>query len=81
MVGGWGELDFGSRQEDQSAFFWRKDAQLIDAWQTPGRRIFLVINRVELEPLLSQLQPPPRQIAAHDKKVLVVNFNDDGHAG
>ncbi len=79
MVGGWGELDFGSRQGDESAFFWRNDAQLIDAWQTPGRRIFLVINRVELEPLLSRLHPAPRQIAAHDKKVLVVNFNDDGH--
>lgn len=80
MVGGWGELDFGSRQGNQQAFFWDKDAKLIDAWRAPGRRIFLVINRVELEPLLPQLQPPPRQVAAYGKKVLVVNFNSDGRA-
>ena len=81
MVRGWGELDFGSRQSDEGAFFWDKDAQLIDAWQTPGRRIFLIVNRVELEPLLSQLQPPPRQVAAFGKKVIVVNFPQDGHTG
>ena len=77
MVGGRGELDFGSRQGDQSAFFWDTDAQLIDAWRTPGRRMFLIINRVELEPLLNLLQPAPRQVAAHGKKVIVVNFNPD----
>jgi len=74
MVGGHGELDFGSRQGDQTAFFWDTDTQLIDAWRTPGRRVFLIINRVELEPLLSALQPAPRQVAAHGKKVIVVNF-------
>ena len=81
MVGGRGELDFGSRQGDERAFFWDTDAQLIDAWRTAGRRIFLIINRVELEPLLPQLQPPPRQVAAHGKKVIVVNFNPDERAG
>ena len=81
MVGGRGELDFGSRQGDERAFFWDTDAQLIDAWRTPGRRMFLIINRVELEPLLPQLQPAPRQVAAHGKKVVVVNFNPDEHAG
>lgn len=80
MVGGWGELDFGSRQGDERAFFWEKDAQLLAAWRAPGRRIFLIINRVELEPLLPQLQPAPRQIAAYGKKVLVVNFTPDEHA-
>ncbi len=77
MVGGRGELDFGSRQGDQTAFFWDTDAQLIDAWRTLGRRMFLIINRVELEPLLSLLQPAPRQVAAYGKKVIVVNFNPD----
>jgi 4-amino-4-deoxy-L-arabinose transferase-like glycosyltransferase len=80
MVGGRGELDFGSRQGEQRAFFWDTDAQLIDAWRTPGRRIFLIINRVELEPLLPELRPAPRQIAAHGKKVIVVNFNPDERA-
>lgn len=73
MVGDWGELDFGSQQGDQSAFFWRRDSQLLDAWRS-GRHVFLVINRSELEPLRTSLQPPPRQIAAHGKKVLIVNF-------
>ena len=77
MVAGRGELDFGSRQGNEQAFFWGKDAQLIDAWRSPGRRIFLIINRVELEPLLPQLQPAPRQVAAYGKKVLVVNFTSD----
>jgi 4-amino-4-deoxy-L-arabinose transferase-like glycosyltransferase len=75
MVGGRGELDFGSRQENQRAFFWDTDAQLLEAWRSPGRHLFLIINRVELEPLLPQLQPMPRQVAAHGKKVIVVNFD------
>jgi 4-amino-4-deoxy-L-arabinose transferase-like glycosyltransferase len=73
VVGGHGELDFGSRQGDQSAYFWARDERLLQAWGSP-RHVFLVINRVELEPLLPRLQPTPRQIAAEGKKVLVVNF-------
>ena len=80
MVGRWGELDFGSKQEDDQTFFWDTDGKLVEAWRTPGRRIFLIINRVELEPLLPRLQPRPRQIAAHGKKVIVVNFDDDGRS-
>jgi hypothetical protein len=73
VVGGHGELDFGSRQGDQSAYFWKRDERLLQAWQA-SRHVFLVINRLELEPLLSRLQPAPRQIAAEGKKVLIVNF-------
>jgi len=73
VVGGHGELDFGSRQGDQSAFFWKKDKTLLDAWRS-SRRVFLVINRRELDPLRHQLYPAPRQIAAQGKKVLIVNF-------
>jgi 4-amino-4-deoxy-L-arabinose transferase-like glycosyltransferase len=73
MVGGRGELDFGSRQGDQRAFFWDTDEQLLAAWGS-GRRVFLVINRVELDPLLPRLRPAPRRIAGHDKKVVIVNF-------
>ena len=74
MVGGRGELDFGSRQGDQRAFFWDDDTQLLDAWRS-ARHVFLVINRSELEPLQPRMQPGPRQVAAHGKKVIVVNFN------
>jgi len=73
VVGGHGELDFGSHQGDQSAYFWDNDEQLFQAWRSP-RHVFLVINRLELEPLLPRLQPAPRQIAAQGKKVLIVNF-------
>jgi len=73
MVGGRGELDFGSRQGDQRAFFWDTDEQLLEAWAS-GRRAFLIINRSELEAIRRQLHPVPRQIAAHGKKVIVVNF-------
>jgi 4-amino-4-deoxy-L-arabinose transferase-like glycosyltransferase len=73
VVGGHGELHFGSRQGDQSAYFWERDARLLHAWRSP-RHVFLVINRGELGPLLPRLQPAPRQIAAEGKKVLIVNF-------
>jgi 4-amino-4-deoxy-L-arabinose transferase-like glycosyltransferase len=75
MAGGRGELDFGSRQGDQRDFFWDTDAQLVAAWRSP-RRLFLVINRAELEPLRPQLEPAPREIAAYGKKVVVVNFTE-----
>jgi 4-amino-4-deoxy-L-arabinose transferase-like glycosyltransferase len=73
VVGGRGELDFGSHQGDQSAFFWNSDQSLLDAWQSP-RRVFLVIDRLELDPLRPRLDPAPRQIAAKGKKVVIVNF-------
>jgi len=73
MVGGWGELDFGSQQGDQRAFFWDTDAPLLDAWRS-DRHVFLVINRSELETLGPRLQRPPRQIASRGKKVVIVNF-------
>ncbi len=73
VVRGGGELTYGSRQGDQSAFFWENDERLVSTWHS-GRRMFLVINRHELQPLRAQLQPAPREIAAHGKKVVVVNF-------
>jgi 4-amino-4-deoxy-L-arabinose transferase-like glycosyltransferase len=73
VMGGRGELDFGSHQGDQSAFFWNSDQSLLDAWQSP-RRVFLVIDRLELDPLRPRLHPAPRQIAAKGKKVVIVNF-------
>jgi 4-amino-4-deoxy-L-arabinose transferase-like glycosyltransferase len=73
VVGGHGELDFGSHQGDQSAYFWDNNEQLLRAWRSP-QHVFLVINRLELEPLLPRLQPAPRQIGAQGKKLLIANF-------
>jgi 4-amino-4-deoxy-L-arabinose transferase-like glycosyltransferase len=75
MASGRGELSFGSRQGDQRAFFWDTDEQLIQAWHS-DRHVFLVINWYELDSLRPRLDPPPRQIAVHHKKRIVVNFND-----
>lgn len=73
MVREWGELDFGSRQGDQSEFFWKDDGDLVRAWNS-GRRMFLIINNNELPDILAQLDPAPREIARYGKKLLVVNF-------
>ena len=73
VVGGRGELTFGSLQGDQHEYFWDSDEPLLQAWESPGR-VFLIINRGELDMLRTRLQPAPRQIAAQGKKIVVVNF-------
>ncbi|MGD9762556.1 MAG: phospholipid carrier-dependent glycosyltransferase [Candidatus Binatia bacterium] len=72
LIGTRGELKFGSQQGDQSAWFWPGDADLAREWAAPGR-LFVLFNRSDLERLRPLLDPPPREIAAKDKKVLVVN--------
>jgi 4-amino-4-deoxy-L-arabinose transferase-like glycosyltransferase len=71
MVGRVGELDFGSRQGDQSAYFWKLD-DLRREWHGPGR-LFLVINRWELVTFDPPLDPTPIEVAYKDDKVLLVN--------
>jgi hypothetical protein len=72
MVGHHGELDFGSRQGDQAAYFWPGDDDLRREWAAPGR-LFLVINRSELAAIHPPLDPPPTVVASKDKKLLLVN--------
>ncbi len=72
MVGHPGELKFGSGQGAQRAWFWSGDADLRREWAAPGR-LFLVINRKDLDAFRPPLDPPPLTVAAKDKKVLVVN--------
>ncbi len=73
LVHGLGELRFGSQQGDQRAYFWDSDAPLLEAWRS-GRRMFLVGNRHELQVLLPELRPAPRELMANRKKVLWANF-------
>ena len=75
MIRSWGELKFGSQQGDQSAYFWPSDEQLRHAWRS-SRRLLLVINRNELAELHPPLDPPPTELAAEGKKVLIVNQAD-----
>jgi 4-amino-4-deoxy-L-arabinose transferase-like glycosyltransferase len=69
-----GELSFGGRLEGPNPYFWPSDATLLDHWRS-GQRVFLVINRVDLESLAPRLSPAPRQLASEGKKVVVVNFD------
>jgi len=71
MVGLVGELKFGSEHGADPAYFWHLD-DLRREWAAPGR-LFLVINRVELDAFNPSLQPPPIVLASKDEKVLVTN--------
>lgn len=72
MVGGAGELTFGSKQGDQSAWFWPGDADLYREWSGPDR-VFVLFNRPQLDRHRPHMNPPPIEVASKDKKVLVVN--------
>jgi 4-amino-4-deoxy-L-arabinose transferase-like glycosyltransferase len=71
-----GELDFGSHQGDQSAWFWAGDDQLRREWSRPGR-LFLVIRPGDLAAINPPLEPAPTQLASEGKVVLVVNRPGD----
>ncbi len=72
MVTSWGELEFGSRQGDQSEHFWPDVEQLREEWRADGR-LFLVINRNELVALDPPLGETIIEVASEGKKMLVVN--------
>ncbi|MDX2166243.1 MAG: glycosyltransferase family 39 protein [Deltaproteobacteria bacterium] len=72
FVGRGSELKFGSQQGDHAQWFWRDDADLVREWAAPGR-LFVLLNRSDLDSLRPQLDPAPIEIATKDKKVLVKN--------
>ncbi len=72
MIGYRGELDFGARHGDHDAWFLDGLPDLRREWAGPGR-LFVVINRKDLEHLDPPLDPTPIVIATKDKKMLVVN--------
>jgi 4-amino-4-deoxy-L-arabinose transferase-like glycosyltransferase len=72
FVGRGSELKFGSQQGDHSQWFWREDADLLREWAAPGR-LFVLLNRTDLDRLRPQLDPAPIEIAVKDKKVLIKN--------
>jgi hypothetical protein len=77
MIGYRGELDFGARHGDHDGWFLDGLPELRREWAGPGR-LFLVINRKDLERLDPPLDPTPIVIAAKDKKMLVVNRTPAG---
>jgi 4-amino-4-deoxy-L-arabinose transferase-like glycosyltransferase len=71
MLKSWGELQFGSGQGDQTDWFWPRLDDLRREWAGPGR-LFLVVNRKDLDALDPPLDPPPPGVAALGRKVVVV---------
>ncbi len=74
VVGSWGELEFGRRQENSSAYFWPGDERLIEEWSS-GKRMFLVANHSDFLKLAPLLHPQPRELARFRKKLVVANFS------
>ncbi|NJD91592.1 MAG: hypothetical protein FIA91_08775 [Geobacter sp.] len=71
VVGKMGELEFGSKQGDQSAWFMEHD-QFESLWKG-DKRVFLRISAGDLESFRTGRVPQARIIAQNLKKVLVTN--------
>jgi hypothetical protein len=71
LIGGRGELEFGSHQGDNEAWF-IEPARFDALWHSPVR-IFMVIHKPELEMLRAFRLAPLHIIDQHDEKLLVTN--------
>ena len=70
-VGGMGELEFGSKQGDQSAWF--MDAQQFSRlWDGP-KPVFLLFRLTDVDGFRSLVKTPIRELARTGKKVLITN--------
>lgn len=71
VVGGMGELKFGSEQGDQSGWFINKE-QFHKIWNSK-QKVFVIINDKELEDLVLNAKKPPTIITQNRRKILVTN--------
>ncbi|TWJ13911.1 phospholipid carrier-dependent glycosyltransferase [Geobacter argillaceus] len=71
VVGGMGELEFGSQQGDQSAWF-IDNAAFSRLWDGE-RRVFALMNRAEKEALASAVKASVRVIDESPRRILVTN--------
>ena len=71
VVGGMGELEFGSRQGDQSAWF--IDIAAFSRLWDGERPVFVQLKRDELEVLQKQVRTPARILLETRRKLLVTN--------
>lgn len=71
VVGGMGELEFGSQQGDQSAWF--IDPPAFQRLWDGDRRVFALMNRGEKEKLAAAVKTPIRVIDESPRRVLVTN--------
>ncbi|ABQ27847.1 glycosyltransferase family 39 protein [Geotalea uraniireducens] len=71
VVGGRGELEFGSRQGDQSAWFIELE-QFKRLWDSPTP-VFALIQQREVEPLQKALATPMKVLGREGRRILVTN--------
>ncbi|HZV82505.1 MAG TPA: phospholipid carrier-dependent glycosyltransferase, partial [Geobacteraceae bacterium] len=72
VVGNVGELEFGSNQGDQSAWF-MKENTFYPLWDG-NRPVLTILGKGELETLRSNVKKTPRVIMENRRKTLVANF-------
>lgn len=71
LVGGVGELEFGSQQGDHTGWF-INHAELAVLWDSP-RPVFLVIHKRDLPDLRTKVRSPVRILSENRKQYLVYN--------
>ena len=70
--GGTSRSDVRGHKGRDYILFWAGFPELRREWAEPGK-LFLVINRSDLDSFDPPLDPPPVFLAAKNKKLLVVN--------
>ena len=71
VVGDRNELDFGSRQGDQSAWF-IEPARFRELWDGPAP-VFALLREAELAQLIGTVKAPVRELGRDKRKVLITN--------
>lgn len=71
VVGDRGELEFGSRQGDQTSWF-VGETDFIRLWQEK-RPMVVLLKRAEFERISPRLVPPPSVLGSKGKKMLICN--------
>jgi 4-amino-4-deoxy-L-arabinose transferase-like glycosyltransferase len=74
VVGGMGELEFGSKQGDQSAWFIQRE-QFSALWSGP-KPVFVLVSQDALEDLRKTLKPAPILLGLQGRHALITNKPD-----
>ncbi|KAB0664523.1 glycosyltransferase family 39 protein [Oryzomonas japonica] len=78
VVGGRGELEFGSRQGDQTAWF-VEETDFLRLWQGE-RPVAALLKRADYERIAPRLVPAPSVLGTKGKKMLICNRSAAGGA-
>jgi hypothetical protein len=65
------ELEFGSKQGDQSSWFPDRQA-LLKLWGGASQ-VLVILNKREFDELLPQLRPAPRVVRESGRRLLISN--------